>query len=71
VTRDTSPEAMRMHAEAQRRLGPHERFRTACLMSQSLRDMTLNRIRASHPDFSEQEVIDQLLFELYGFRRNT
>jgi len=67
---DTSAEAMRVHAEALRRLGSSERFRTACLMSQSLRDMAVSRIRAAYPDLSEQGVTDQLLFELYGFSRN-
>ena len=62
---------MRVHAEAQRRLGAYERFRTACLMSQTMRDMAISRIRMAHPELSEQGIFDQLLFELYGFRRNT
>jgi hypothetical protein len=62
---------MRVHTEVQRKLGGYERFRTACMMSQTMRDMALSRIRAAHPELSEQGVRDQLLFEWYGFRRNT
>lgn len=67
---DTSADAVRMHTEAQRRLGAYERFRTACLMSQTMRDMAISRIRASHPELTDRGILDQLLFELYGFRRD-
>lgn len=60
---------MRAQTEAQRRLGGEERFRTACLMSQSLRELALTRIRRAHPELDERGVLDQLLMELYGFRR--
>jgi hypothetical protein len=40
-------------------------------MSQTMRDMAIGRIRKSHPELNERGILDQLLFELYGFRRNT
>jgi len=71
VFSDTSPEALRAQTEAQRHLGGTQRFRTACMMSQSLRDFALARIRATHPELDERGVLDHLLAELYGFRRVT
>jgi hypothetical protein len=68
---DTSADAERKHAEALRRLGPQERFAMACRMSQTMREMAMSRIRQSHPDLNERGVLDQLIFELYGIRRNT
>ena len=71
VLSDTSLEAMRAQTEAQRRLGGSQRFRTACMMSQMLRDLARARIRSMHPELDERGVLDQLLFELYGFHRIT
>ena len=68
---DTSPEAVRAQVEAQRRLGGAQRFRTTCMMSQSLRELALARIRSTHPELDERGVLDELLAELYGFRRIT
>ena len=62
---------MRAQIEAQRRLGGAQRFRTACMMSQTLRDLAIARIRAMHPELDERGVLDQLLADLYGFRRIT
>lgn len=61
---------MRAQTDALRRLGGAERFRTACLMSQSLRELALARIRAAHPELDERGMMDRLLWELYGFRRD-
>jgi hypothetical protein len=71
VLSDTSPEAMRAQTEAQRRLGGAQRFRTACMMSQTLRDLATARIHSMHPELDERGVLDHLLAELYGFRRIT
>lgn len=68
---DTSPEAELAQREAQRRLGPQGRFRTACLMSQSMRDLALLRIRSKNPQLDDAGVLAQLMWELYGFRRDT
>lgn len=67
--RDTSPEALRVQTLAQRRLGGAERFRLACRMSQTLRDMARRRIAAKHPTLDEAALAAELLRELYGFER--
>ncbi|MFC1643019.1 hypothetical protein ACFL5O_10115, partial [Myxococcota bacterium] len=69
VVLDTSPEALRAQTEAQRRLGGPQRFRTACMMSQTLRTLAIARILAGHPDLDERGILDHLMVELYGFRR--
>jgi hypothetical protein len=70
VKTDTSPDALHAQTEALRRLGGSERFRTACMMSQALREMAIARIRDAHPELDDRGVIAELLFELYGFRNN-
>lgn len=67
--RDTSPEALRVQTLAQRRLGGAERFRLACRMSQTLRDMARRRIASKHPNLDETALAAELLRELYGFER--
>ena len=67
--RDTSPEALRVQTLAQRRLGGAERFRLACRMSQSLRDMARRRIASKHTNLDESGLSAELLRELYGFDR--
>ena len=66
---DTSPDALRAQTEAQRRLGGAQRFATACRMSQSVRDLALARIRLQQSEPDERQALEQLMAELYGFRR--
>ena len=68
--RDTLPEALHVQTLTQRRLGGVRRFRLACRMSQSVREMARARITATHPELDEAGVRDQLLRDLYGFRRD-
>ena len=68
--RDTLPEALHAQTLAQRRLGGAGRFRLACRMSQTVRDLARSRIAAKHPEFDEAGIREQLLRELYGFRRD-
>jgi hypothetical protein len=49
VLADTLRDAEIIQREVQRRLGPAERFRTACQMSQAMRDMAAMRIRVAAP----------------------
>jgi hypothetical protein len=67
---DTTPEALRVQTEAQRRLGGPRRLLMAFRMSQTMRELALARIRKQNPSFDERAVLDQLMWELYGFRRN-
>jgi hypothetical protein len=70
MPRDTTPEALRVQTEAQRRLGGPGRFRLACQMSQTVRNLALARIKRRNPSFDERAALDELMWELYGFRRN-
>lgn len=67
---DTTPEAARVQAEIIRALGPEGRLRLACQMSDMVRELARARIRGWHPDWTDDQVRDELLFELYGFRRD-
>lgn len=66
---DTSPEAARIQAAVHRRLGAARRFEIACEMSEAVRSIARARIGAKHPVYDEAAVEDELLWELYGFRR--
>jgi hypothetical protein len=70
VFRDTTPEALRIQTDAQRRLGGPGRILMACRMSQTIRDLAMARIKKQNPSFDDRAVLDQLMWELYGFRRN-
>lgn len=66
---DTTPEAARAQAAVHRALGAARRFEIACEMSDAVRSIARGRIKAKHPDLDETGVGDELLWELYGFRR--
>jgi len=66
---DTSTEAARAQAEALRRLGPAKRFLVACDMSEMVRDLARSRIAKQHPGFDDRAIQAQLIWELYGVRR--
>jgi hypothetical protein len=65
---DTSPEAARAQGEAHRRMGPSQRFKAACQMSDAFRRVALERICAQHPGFSEAQCRAHLVWELYRVR---
>lgn len=66
---DTSREAAHAQAMAYRRMGPSRRFRSACEMSETFRRVAVDRIRREHPEYTEVECRNQLIWELYGIRR--
>jgi glycine/serine hydroxymethyltransferase len=66
---DTSPEAMAVQASVHRNLGGPRKVLIACEMSDSVRAMAQARIKAQHPDFDDTAVLDELIWELYGVRR--
>ena len=68
---DTAPDAQRAQTEAQRRLGGEGRFLTACRMSQAVRELALARIRSRQSEPDEAKALEQLMVELYGFRRKS
>ncbi len=67
---DTSSEAARVQTEIHRRLGAARRLEIACEISESVRQLACVRIRSKHPEFDETAIRDQLIWELYGVRRN-
>ena len=67
---DTTPEAARVQADIIRSLGPEGRLRVAVQMSGMVRDLARARIRGLHPDWTHAQILDALLLELYGFRRD-
>ena len=68
---DTSPEALRVQTDAQRRLGGPKRLALACEMTRTVRQLVRDRIEREHPDLDERGVLDRMLWELYGFRKNS
>jgi hypothetical protein len=69
AVQDTTTEAERIQAEVHRRLGGARTFQIACEMSDAVREMARARIRARHSGCDEHVVEAQVLWELYGFRR--
>lgn len=66
---DTTPEAARIQAAVHRKLGVARRFKLACEMSDAVRSIARGRIQAKHPEYDNAAVQDELVWELYGFRR--
>lgn len=58
---DTSAEAAEIQLEIFRRMTGEERLRRALELSDFFREVSLSRIRAEHPDWSEWEVKRELL----------
>lgn len=40
-------------------------------MSRAMRELAVARIQARHPELDERGIVEQLMWELYGFRRDT
>lgn len=66
VPRDTTPEAMRVQIEVWRRMGGSRRLAMAMELTESVRRMALNGIRASHPEYSEEEARLALFERMHG-----
>lgn len=63
---DTSPEAAEIQADIYRRMSGEERLRLAMEMSMAARELTLARLRAQHPGWSEFELKRELLRYAFG-----
>ena len=66
---DTSAEAAAVQAQVHRAMSGARKVLIACQMSNAVRGMAMARIKASNPSLDEAGVRDQLVWELYGFRR--
>jgi len=71
VARDTSRSAANIQDEIHRRMSPGERLRLrlAMEMSEFARSLSRAGLRSRHPEMTEWELDDEMLFQLYGFRR--
>ena len=63
---DTSPEAAEIQASIHRRMTGEERLRLAVEMSVTARELTLARLRAQHPEWSDRELKRELLRYAFG-----
>jgi hypothetical protein len=63
---DTSPEAAEIQAGIYRRMTGAERLKLAVEMSITARELTLSRLRAEHPDWSDRELKRELLRYAFG-----
>ena len=66
---DTTAEAAEVLAGVHRRLSGSRKVLIACRMSDSVREMARARIRTCMPNLDENSVREQLVWELYGVRR--
>ncbi len=66
---DTTAEAADVLAAVHRRLSGPRKVLIACRMSDSIREMVRARIRTRMPQLDEDSVRDELIWELYGIRR--
>ena len=63
---DTAPEAHEVQLEIYRRMGPERRFELGVRMSEDIRALAAEGIRARHPEYSEAEVRFALFRMLLG-----
>jgi hypothetical protein len=52
---DTSAEAIRVQHAVHRRMSPETRLRLACQMSDSIRAVAADGVRARHPEYTERQ----------------
>ena len=63
---DTSPAAHALQMRLYREAGPQRRAEMAAEMSDALRDLCRAGIRMRHPDFSEAEIVREMIRIFYG-----
>jgi hypothetical protein len=63
---DTSAEAHEAQLGAYRRMGPEARVRIAFRLSEEVREVGAQGIRARHPEYSEAQVRGALFRLMYG-----
>ena len=71
MERDTTPEAARVQADVQRRLGAARRLDIAFEMSEAVRAMLRERLHAQRPELDKDHLHLALVEELYGVRIGT
>ena len=66
IPADTSPEAHAVQAAIWRRMTSEQRSELAAQMSEDARSITLDAIRARHPEYDAEQVKRALVRLLYG-----
>lgn len=69
IPRDTSPEAAQLQIELHRQFTPARRLAMAFEMSEFARSLSRAGLRSRNPHLTDEELDDEMLFLLYGFRR--
>lgn len=67
VARDTKPSAAELQDDVHRRFTPAERLRMAIEMSEFARSLSRAGLRDRHPYYSETELDQAMLKQLYDF----
>ncbi|HVR37996.1 MAG TPA: hypothetical protein VMU84_02805 [Thermoanaerobaculia bacterium] len=63
---DTSRRVAAAHAQLYRQIGPSERGRIAAELSDALRALALAGVRDRHPEYREEQVLEEVLAVFYG-----
>ncbi len=69
VAADTSLAAAERQIELYRRLDTGQRSQIAADLSDALREIAREGVRRRHPEYNDQQVVDELLWIFYAFRR--
>jgi len=68
-TRDTSPKAADLQIQVHRQFPPARRLAMAIEMSEFARKLSRAGLRSRNPAFSDEQLDEEMLNLLYGFRR--
>jgi hypothetical protein len=68
IARDTTPDAAAVQEAAYRRAGPAGRLRIAMELSDLVRALAAAGVRKRHPEYTEAEVTEALLWQIYRLR---
>jgi hypothetical protein len=69
VARDTTGSAAELQDDIHRRFSPADRLQMAIEMSEFARSLSRAGLRSRRPELTEAELDDEMLHQLYGFRR--
>ena len=69
VARDTSIAAAELQIQIHRKFSPADRLRMTIEMSEFARALSKAGLRSRSPELRDAELDDELLHQMYGFRR--
>ena len=68
IARDTTPDAAAVQEAAYRSAGPAGRLRIAMELSDLVRALAAAGVRKQHPEYTEAEVTEALIWQIYRLR---